>query len=178
MHTLRPQTRSSWTAGLISLGDRVNRVLQIVCAALTGAMILIVWLGIASRYFFHLGLTWTEELSRYVMIWAALLAVAVGVYQREHIGFELLLMKLPRRIQHAVRVGLDLLAFAFFAFLAIYGYGMTITGNGQYATIFGMTMLIPFASVPVSSGLAAFQCVVALARDWRLLSGHAAPAEA
>lgn len=153
------------SAPFVRLGAAVNRAVQAVCVALMASMVLIVWLGVASRYLFGWGITWSEELSRYVMIWGALLAVSVGCFRREHIGFELLLMKLPRAAQTATRVGLDLLAVGFFAFLTVYGLMMTAEGANQYATIFGMTMLLPFASVPVACGLSAFQCVVALVRD-------------
>lgn len=163
MPSIHPRTSAA--ARFVRLGGALNRLVQGVCVGLMGGMVLIIWLGVASRYLFGWGLTWTEELSRYVMIWGALLAVSVGVFRREHIGFELLLMKLPRDLQKATRIGLDALAFGFFAFLAVYGASMTVEGANQYATIFGMTMLVPFASVPVSCGIAAFQCCVALVRD-------------
>lgn len=151
--------------GLFRAGVVLNGILRKLCAALLGAMVLIVWFGVLSRYVLELGITWTEELARYVMIWAALLAVPVGVFQRAHIGFELLFLSLPRRAQKGLRVLLDLMAIGFFGFLAWYGVGMTAAGAQQYATIFGMTMLVPFASVPVSATLAAFQTLVVLLRD-------------
>ena len=158
-------TRSSASASLVRLGAEVNRIVQAVCVALMATMVLIIWLGVASRYVFGWGITWTEDLSRYIMIWGALLAVSVGCFRREHIGFELLLMKLPRTAQRAARIGLDCIAVAFFAFLTLYGIAMTAEGANQYATIFGISMLVPFASVPVSAGLAAFQIVVTMVRD-------------
>jgi TRAP-type C4-dicarboxylate transport system permease small subunit len=39
---------------------------------------------------------------------------------------------------------------------------MTRDGLGQYATIFGITMVVPFAAVPVSSALTAFQIFAAM----------------
>ena len=36
--------------------------------------------------------------------------------------------------------------------------------TGRYATIFGMTMVVPFAAVPVSSALAAIQIFAAMLR--------------
>jgi TRAP-type C4-dicarboxylate transport system permease small subunit len=63
-------------------------------------------------------------------------------------------------------VAIDLLAFAFFAFLFYFGIGMTQQGASQYATIFDMTMAIPFASVPVSSALVCLQLVLMGIRDF------------
>ena len=69
---------------------RLNKVIEVCCAALAAAMILIIWFGVIERYVFHLGMTWTEELARYVMIWTALLAVPACAYRREHIGLDVL----------------------------------------------------------------------------------------
>ena len=43
---------------------------------------------------------------------------------------------------------------------------MTQQGATQYATIFEMTMTIPFASVPVSSALVCVQLVLMAIRDF------------
>jgi TRAP-type C4-dicarboxylate transport system permease small subunit len=113
----------------------------------------------------NLQITWTEELARYLMIWASLLAVSCGVYYREHIGLMLLLESLPRRLQQALRLVLDLIGLAFFVLLTWYGAHLTRDGASQYATIFNMTMTLPYAAVPVSAGLAALQMVLAGIRD-------------
>jgi TRAP-type C4-dicarboxylate transport system permease small subunit len=59
-------------------------------------------------------------------------------------------------------VCIDLIGLLFFLFLAWYGIGMTRAGLSQYATIFGMTMVVPFAAVPVSSALTSFQIFAAM----------------
>lgn len=154
-------------AGVLAdrIGGAVNWVVERVCAGLIAAMVVIVWLGVISRYLVDFGITWNEELARYVMIWAALLAVSAGVYRREHIGLELFYHMLPAKVATLLRLGLDLIGFGFFGFLVYYGIGMTAEGAAQYATIFGMTMVVPFAAVPVSAALAAFQIVLATIRD-------------
>jgi TRAP-type C4-dicarboxylate transport system permease small subunit len=92
------------------------------------AMVVIVWLGAFSRYFLDLGFTWTEELSRYVMIWGSLLAVPVAAYHREHIGLDLFFKHFPDSIKRPVRFFLDLVGLSFFLFLTWFGIGMTIKG--------------------------------------------------
>lgn len=144
---------------------RLSRMTERACGALVGLMVLVVWMGVMSRYVVDLGATWTEEFSRYVMIWAALLAVPVGVHHREHIGFEMVFAMLPEAARRPLRVVLDLVGFGFFSFLAYFGVGMTAVGASQYATIFGMTMMVPFAAVPVSAALAALQTLAVLVRD-------------
>jgi len=148
-----------------TIGRRVNWLVERCCALLMALMVLVVWFGVTERYFLRLGATWTEEFSRYVMIWVALLAISCAAYRREHIGLILLIQRLSGTTRRILQCSLDLVGFAFFLFLAIYGVGMTVNGQTQYATIFGITMAVPFASVPVSAGLTAFQILVTMIRD-------------
>ena len=99
------------------------------------------------------------------MIWAALLAVSCGAFYREHIGLDIVKRFLPPKGARILGIILDLVSMAFFLFLAWYGIGMARAGLGQYATIFGITMVVPFAAVPVSSALTAFQIFAAMLRS-------------
>ena len=67
-----------------------------------------------------------------------------------------------------LHVAIDILAFSFFAFIGYFGIGMTAGGATQYATIFEMTMVLPFAAVPVSSALACVQLLLMGVRDFCL----------
>ncbi|WP_051326659.1 TRAP transporter small permease [Aliagarivorans taiwanensis] len=140
----------------------LNTLTEYLCALLLGSMVLIVWLGVVDRYFVGLHITWTEELARYLMIWAALLAMSCGASHREHIGFTLLRDRLPSSAAKLVTLLTDLISIAFFAYLFIYGCKMTADGVHQYATIFGMSMFLPFASVPVAAALTIVQLLAAM----------------
>jgi TRAP-type C4-dicarboxylate transport system permease small subunit len=146
------------------IARRLNWFVERLCAALMGVMVVVIWFEVVERYFLQLGFTWTEEFSRYVMIWAALLAVSCGAYYREHIGLNIVKRMLPDRASRILDIGLDLVSLAFFVYLAWYGIGMTKEGLTQFATIFGITMVVPFAAVPVSSALTAFQILAAMLR--------------
>lgn len=150
---------------LTIIAAKLNWIVERICALLVAIMVVVIWFGVLERYFFHLGHTWTEEFSRYVMIWAALLAVSCGAFYREHIGLNIVANLLPKNGVRILGIVLDLVSLAFFLFLTFYGIGMTRDGLGQYATIFGITMVVPFAAVPVSSALTAFQIFASMCRS-------------
>lgn len=149
-----------------SLCARLNWLVERLVALLMVLLVADVWLGVVARYVLRVQIPWTEELARYLMIWAALLAISSGIARREHIGFRMLLDRFPRALQKTFLLAFDVIAFALFAFLFIYGIGMTGTGAKQFAMIFGMSMAIPYASVPVSALLACIQIVLAGIRDF------------
>ena len=162
----RPVSSFGETAGQLS--KHLNKWIEWLCAAIIGVMVFDVGVGAFGRYLTDIPLTWTEELARYLMIWAALLAVSCGVARREHVAVTVLLDRLPANRRRQVCAGIDTLAFAFFAFLCYFGIGMTADGASQYATIFEMTMFIPFAAVPVSSSLVCLQLVLTGLRDFTI----------
>ncbi len=149
-----------------AFGRRLNWLVERLCALLMAVMVMVIWFGVLERYFLGLGITWTEEFSRYVMIWVALLAVSCGAYRREHIGLDFILQRLSPDNRKRLRLALDLVGLCFFLFMFYYGLGMAAGGASQYATIFGMTMVVPFASVPVSAALTSIQIVVTMIRDF------------
>jgi len=165
-HSTPPSALLQYSDASARLSAKLNWWVERVCAALLAVLILDIWIGVFGRYVFELPVTWAEELARYLMIWAALLAVSCGIARREHVAVTALISLLPATVRRWLHVAIDLLAFAFFAFIGYFGIGMTQGGATQYATIFEMTMVIPFAAVPVSSALACIQLVLMGVRDF------------
>jgi TRAP-type C4-dicarboxylate transport system permease small subunit len=145
---------------------RLNWINERACAALVAGTVIIVWFGIVERYILSMGIIWAEELARYVMIWAALMAVPCCAYRREHISVDLLFCRLPRSWHKPGRLVLDCLGLLFFVFMLGYGLAMVEQGRTEYASIFGMTMFVPFMSVVVSSLLTIIQIAMTMLRDY------------
>jgi len=147
-----------------NLGKKLNWWVERLCALLVAVLVLDIWFGIVARYVLELGITWTEELARYIMIWAALLAISCAAHRREHIGLDFLSRLLVPAQRWILQAAIDSLGIAFFLFLFVYGVGMAADGASQYAMIFGMTMVVPYASVPVAAALTALQILLAASR--------------
>lgn len=147
------------------LSRSLNWVVERVIAVLMLVLVLDVWLGVVDRYLFHWQLPWPEELARYLMIWAALLAISAGIARREHIGIGMFVLTLPMPIQRTILFMVDLIALAAFLYLAIYGFDFAESGMRRQAMIFGMSLALPYAAVPVASLLAAIQLLLVALRD-------------
>lgn len=145
---------------------RLNWINERVCAALVAGTVIVVWFGVVERYILSMGMIWTEEVARYLMIWAALMAVPCCAYRREHIAIDLLFCRLPWSWQKPGRVILDSIGLLFFLFMFVYGIGMVEQGSTEYASVFGMTMVVPFMSVLVSSLLTIIQIAVTMVREY------------
>lgn len=148
-----------------ALSDQLNRAIEAIVAVLMLLLVLDVWLGVLDRYVFHWQLPWPEELARYLMIWAALLAVSCGIARREHIGLSILLDKLPEGARRGLLVAMDVLAFLLFFYVFWYGIGFAATGLNRQAMILGLSLAPAFAAIPVTAAIAAVQIALVLFRD-------------
>src|ERR1700741_5177877 len=83
------------------------------CIVLASALFIIVVAAVVARYGFGQAVSWTEEVPRYLLIWISFLGAAVGVLNRDHVGFDVLFNALPRPARRVLGVTLSLLIFGF-----------------------------------------------------------------
>jgi TRAP-type C4-dicarboxylate transport system permease small subunit len=140
----------------------VERVAAIPCIVAIGTMTAIVILGVVFRYVFLSPLGWTEEAARYLMIWAASLAVSMGIMKREHVGITLFVKKLPPELERWVSVGINLTILFFLWVLTERGYHMAVNGRNQISPLLGISMIWSLAAVPIAGFLALLQTVFLL----------------
>lgn len=144
---------------------RLNRAVELIVAALMVALVLDVWLGVIDRYHFHWQLPWPETLARYLMIWAAMLAVSSGIARREHIGLTTVIDRLPFGLRRTLLMISDVLALALFAYLLWFGLGFATGGANKQAMIFGVSMAPFYAAIPVSAAICCVQLILVILRD-------------
>lgn len=144
--------------GLQRFAAVLNRIAELTCGILLGIMTLTVLVGVIFRYVLQSPLSWTEELSRYLMIWTASLAISVGIYRGEHIGLtfvpDRIKAKMPALILSLV---IDFLVFGFLFVLLYFSMPLVQEGRFQIAQSLPITMTLPTLSIPVSMFLALVQ---------------------
>ena len=70
--------------------DIAEKLTGYVLYILVGFMVVVVFLQVIFRFILHASLPWSEEASRYIMIWISLLGASVGLRHKAHIGVEAL----------------------------------------------------------------------------------------
>ena len=147
-----------------TISDTLDRYVAWTCAVLLGLMTVSVLAGVLFRYVFRSPIGWTEEISRYLMIWAASLAVSMGVKRSEHIGITVLVDSIRNRVvKIALLVFIDLLVLAFLVVMIGQSIHMVQEARFQVTQSFRASMFVPTLSVPVAMTLAGLQIVFKLA---------------
>jgi len=137
----------------------VERIAAVPCMIAIGGMTVIVILGVIFRYVLGSPLGWTEEAARYLMIWAASLAVSMGIMKGEHVGINLMVNAFPPKIRRWMAISVHLAILAFLWVLTQRGYLMAINGRNQFSPLLGVTMAWSLAAIPIAGLLAMLQTV-------------------
>ena len=153
------------------------RALDLYCAFLKAViatclvvMVVLVFGNVVLRYGFNSGITISEELSRWLLVWLTFLGAIVAMREHAHLGVDTLIRKLPasgKRICFILNYGLMLFA----DWLLLSGsWRQTIINLDDRAPATGLSMAI-FYAVGVIFGVST--AVILLYDLYRVVSGQA-----
>ncbi len=142
--------------------DRISRgvdaLASAICAVFFGAMTVSVLLGVFFRYVINSPLSWTEEVSRYLMIWGASVGISLGIRADEHVGLTIVLDSIKSRtVRMVFHTVIFLLVLGFLGILFLYSVRMALDARYMQTQALGVPMYVAYAALPVSSALAAVQ---------------------
>lgn len=106
-----------------AVGKIADLVLKVAAAGLV-AMTLVIFWQVFARYVLNDSPPWSEAAALIVMVSFVLLAAAVGVYEKFHLGFRWLVTRLPRQSRRAAFVFGQALSLAFGAAMAFNGMAL------------------------------------------------------
>ena len=85
-----------------AIGQMVGRLLDLYCTMLKfiivaclALMVVLVFGNVVLRYAFNSGITLSEELSRWLMVWLTFLGAVVALREHAHLGVDTLIRALP-----------------------------------------------------------------------------------
>ena len=129
--------------------------------------ILIVFLGVLTRYVFATPITSSVELARIGFVWAAFLGAAVCLKQGKHTQFRFLLDKLSGRPRAVVLLTIDLISLGFFLLLLVKGVQMVQAVEDTFFPALGWSQLWLYLPLPVCAAFMLIHALAFLARDSR-----------
>ena len=76
--------------------DLFFKLLELLVVAALVAMVIMVFGNVVMRYVFNSGILVSEEMSRYCFIWLTYIGAMIAMREREHLGVDTLVRRLPR----------------------------------------------------------------------------------
>lgn len=87
------------------LVSRLLKPIEVISAALMTVIVVMLLVGVVSRYVFSIPIVWIDEVVSISFLWLAMLGSAIAMYRNEHLRLTLFLQMMPERLRgfvHAV----------------------------------------------------------------------------
>jgi tripartite ATP-independent transporter DctM subunit len=102
---------------MASTGRWLLRPIEAVAALLLALIVVLLLVGVTSRYVFSLPVIWIDEVVSISFLWLAMLGSAIALHRNEHLRLTVVLLMLPQRLQGYVRAAALAVIAAFLVFL-------------------------------------------------------------
>ena len=125
----------------------------------------IIVLQVLARYLFSFSFVWVEELSRYLIIYMALMGSSIVLKKDQHPRVELIYDFLPERIKYWVNYLFYTLILVFLGILTWQGIESTLFTWNDYTPALQIRMAIPYLAIPIGGFLMICQCIFLIKKN-------------
>ena len=147
---------------------RLQRLSEHVLAIGLGCMVIMVFGNVVLRYGFSSGITFSEEVSRFIFVWITFLGAILAFAQRAHIAMETVTRKLSPLAQRTIPIVSALLMLGCCVLMVAGGWAQTVINLNNFAPVSG----IPRGAIYAAAFVAGVCLSLLILRDlWRVLRG-------
>jgi len=126
-------------------------VVKALVVILFATMTCLVFAQVYTRFMTNKSLTWSEELSRFIMIWMVFLGAAYTYRENAHICVDNVVNALPQGIRKVVQVLSIISQFIFLGIVVWGAYTVLPTTFMQKSPANNITMAYVYSAIPVSA---------------------------
>ena len=128
----------------------INKVLRFIVIIMLSVMSVVVFAQVLFRIV-HLSIPWSEELSKYLLIWSTFLGAAICIRKGSLVGLEFLKNSLSEEKQKLLQTILNLIVCAMLLFLISVGFWAVRRVWFQITPVLKLSMGLMYAAIPVGS---------------------------
>ncbi|GAE91859.1 hypothetical protein JCM21714_825 [Gracilibacillus boraciitolerans JCM 21714] len=127
----------------------IDKAFLFTVLTMLAVMVVVIVVQVFSRQLFSYTPSWSEELSRVLLVWISFLGVAYGVKEKLHIALGLVVNKFPKSVQHVFDIFSKLLLVGFGIMMVYYGYQFTVLMGGSTMPGTGLKSSCLYACIPI-----------------------------
>ena len=141
------------------LDEHIEEYIVVVCL---GAMSILIFTQVFLRYVVESSSSWSEELSRYLLIWMVNIGISYAVKKKTHVRITALDTVLSPSLKKALDILSNLLVLGFAGTIAFLGYQVVAfnqkMGQMSQAMEF-LPMWVVYLAVPIGFGLTCIRVI-------------------
>ena len=140
--------------------ETVFLIVKWVLFLTTASMVASVLLAVFFRYLLIAPLTWTEEFSRYMMVWSASLGMAVAFREGSHIAVTILTSHLRGKTGEIISRITQIILIVFMAIVMVEGFKLAFALWNQDSPAMEIPMTCPYLAIPVGCSFFIFEGLI------------------
>lgn len=133
--------------GIHKLSDILDKIAEILIVVMLGAMVLITGAQILCRIFFT-ALSWSEEATRYLLIWSTMFGAGCVYKHRGHISISVLQDALPGKAKDILQIVVHILCMILFFMVVFYGIQYFGKQGSQLSAAMRLPMRYVYTCIP------------------------------
>ncbi len=143
---------------LTKTSDIIDKIVQWFVFTAIFLMTIIISLQIIFRVFFD-ALSWTEELSRYLLVWSSFLGASIGIKRGAHIAVTFFTDQLKGNLAKIVKSISLILTLVFFYYAGIHGIKLIQMQVFQVSPSLNLPMRHVYLVIPLSMFIMMFHTI-------------------
>ena len=128
----------------------INKILRFIVIIMLSVMSVVVFAQVLFRIV-HLSIPWSEELSKYLLIWSTFLGAAICIRKGSLVGLEFLKNSMSEEKQKILQTILNLIVCAMLLFLINVGFWAVRRVWFQITPVLKLSMGLMYAAIPGGS---------------------------
>ena len=136
---------------LTPVSDALDKLCGLLIVVMLGVMVIVTGAQIVCRTWFT-ALSWSDEVTRYLLIWSTFLGATCVYRHSGHIAITLVQDSVPKPLGKAMRVAVQAICFVLFAVLLV--FSIQYCGKlKKTATALPIKMKYIYLCIPISMGI-------------------------
>lgn len=136
-----------------------EKILRYITGVLLAGMVVVVFSNVISRYFLNAAIAWSEEISRFMLIWLVFLGANLAYINDEHLGLDILVKAVPKKIAKIIFVLADILVLYAIYLITKGGYSLMMESWDWKSPATATTYAYVYLIVPVSGVILFLQTI-------------------
>ncbi|MEG0774718.1 TRAP transporter small permease [Clostridium sp.] len=131
--------------------NKLFKSIEVLMAIMLGGMIVLVFMNVILRYFFNSGITWSEEMARYLFLWLTFIGAIGAMRDNAHLGVDTIIKRLKPKTQKVVYIFGQLITLAIMIMLAQGSFNLTLINLDSKASATNLPMYLVYGIGIVAS---------------------------
>ena len=136
------------------------------CAVMLAVMSVVVFLQVIFRFVIKASLPWSEELSRYLLVYITYFGCAYGIKTGAHLGVEAFVLILPKTVQKAINVLVQIGGLVVCVLILKFGADIVFSQmqSGQLSPAMRLPMWTIYSAIPIGMAFCVIRYAVEIGK--------------